>query len=154
MKKKGFFSKLFQECDVCGSYFGKHDIFIHTMNETEKGVVESIKRVEEKKLNEKPPQAIPNAMPTNAIPMPNSQLEAFLTPKVVTVQADVETQRKNAIKLYGISPEFWTDFDFWLQAMGFMTYRAMKYQEWPKEKILKYVNEYLGSCIEAHINKK
>ena len=137
MKKKGFFSKIFKECDVCGSYFGKHNIFIHTMNE------------EEKKLNEKPPQAIPNAMPSNPLAP-----EVFLTPNVVTVQADVETQRKNAVRLYGISPKFWTDFDFWLQAMGFMTYRAMKYQEWPKEKILKYVNEYLGSCIEAHINKK
>ena len=149
MKKKGFFSKLFQECDVCGSYFGKHDIFIHTMNETEKGVVESIKKVEEQKLKEVPPQTTPNIMMNNPLP-----IDAFIIPKVVRVQADVETQRKNAVRLYGISPEFWTDFDFWLQAMGFMTYRAMKYQEWPKEKILKYVNEYLGSCIEAHINKK
>lgn len=147
MKNKGFFNKLFNKCDTCGYLFGRHDMFEHMI----KGMMKSIE-----KIGNNPESIIDihnQSMNKFADGMKNTQ-GPIAIPNVIKIQADVEFSKANAVKVYSSHPDFWTDFGFWVQAFGFMTYRAMKYQEWSQDKMLKHVSAELGKCIEAHILKK
>lgn len=146
MKKRGFFDTVLNKCEKCGRYFGKHDMFEHMMKDMQNGIVKAIENIEKQENN------LQNISQPTMQHIPKN--EPFVLPNIARINAEVETNKENAVKVYGITPDFWTDYGYWLEAFGFMTYHAMKYQEWSDEKILKFVNDRLSNIIEAHKIKR
>lgn len=140
MKKKGLFGSILNQCEICGRYFGNHDKFEHMVNDMGNSIMKAVENAEK----------LPHEVNIGAIPNPKMPPEPIVIPNLIKLNAEVQMDKKHAVNVFASHPDFWTDFGFWLEAMGFITYRAMKYQEWSKEKILKHVSEQIGVCIDAH----
>ena len=140
MKKKGFLGSILNQCSVCGRYFGTHDKFEHMLHDMGNSIMKAVEQAEKM-----PNEIVGGTMPNQKMPP-----EPIVIPNIIKLQAEVQFNKKHAVNVFASHPDFWTDFGYWIEAMGFITYRAMKYQEWPKEKILKHVSEQLGVCIDAH----
>lgn len=139
MKKKGLFGSIFNQCSICGRYFGSHDKFEHMVHDMGNSIMKAVEQAEKM-----PHEVVGGTMPNMKQP------EMVVIPNLIKLQAEVQSDKKHAVNVFASHPDFWTDFGYWIEAMGFITYRAMKYQEWSKEKMLKHVSEQLGTCIDAH----
>ena len=146
MKNKSWFANITNKCEVCGRMFGRHDIVKHILVDAEKHIVDLFQAHDNKEV--KPQMAVPGAIRMQ----PMNELNIMQS--VVNLSAKVDTSKKCAVEVLGTSPDFMVDFGHWLDVLGFMTYRAMKYQEWSKDKVIAHVGKELGEWIDTYEEQK
>lgn len=73
---------------------------------------------------------------------------------VIKIEAEIDLDTTpNEVRVKTVSDP-WEDFGYWLEVCGFLSYQAMKYQEWTEEQILDYTRHYLQNCLKDYKIKK
>lgn len=136
MNKRKFWDRVLNKCEVCGYRFGNHNSFVHILKDADKAI-EVLKNTE--------------ALP---LKLPMDEAKTYPVGNMVNLSADIDRTKRNAVIIHSTNPDPLVELDYWIQAFGFMAYRAMKYQEWTRDKIMKHVHEKLDECVIEHQSAK
>lgn len=67
--------------------------------------------------------------------------------KIIKISAEINlTKKPEEIRVEGTS-DVWNDLGIWLEVTSFIAFKAMKYREWNKEKMVEYCMNYFKESI-------
>jgi len=75
--------------------------------------------------------------------------------KTIRLSAEIDMSvDPNETRVQPNTGDPWIDFGFWLEAVSFMAYQAMRAQGWNEKQIKAYIHDYLDKTLNTYTIKK